>query len=118
MEFFIKQGATMPYLEMELIQDGIENKYEFFDKIQNALVKFSMQNVTSCINTIICRDMIVQDCISKCNNCFPEYKIIYKWRPRDTRKKGRYEGKIEIDFLDDCGKLILPIHEKLYINVI
>lgn len=118
MEFFIKQGATMPYLELELIQDGLSQKYEFFDKIQNADIKFSMHSINSCVSTVICRDMIVQDCTPKCNNCFPEYKIIYKWRLRDTKKKGRYEAIIEINFLDDCGKLILPINEKLYINII
>ena len=118
MEFFIRQGATMPYLELELLQDGMHDKNKFFDKIQNAIVKFSMQSVESCAKTVICRDMIVQDCTPKCHNCFPEYKMIYKFRERDTRKQGRFEGTIEIDFLDDCGKLILPIHEKLYINVI
>ena len=118
MEFFIKKGATMPYLEMELIQDGIHDKNKFFDKIQNAEVKFSMQSVDCGKKTIICRPKVVQDCTPKCNDCFPEYKMIYKWRERDTKKKGRYEGVIEINFFDDCGKLIVPIHEKLYINVI
>lgn len=118
MEFFIKHKATMPYLELELIQDGISDKNKFFEKIQNADVKFTMQSVDSCNKIVICQPMIVQDCIPSCTNCLPDYKIIYKWRSRDTLKKGRYEGIIEIDFFDDCGKLIVPIHEKLYINVI
>lgn len=118
MDFFIRKGATLPNLELELVQDGMHDKNEFYDRIQNAEVRFSMQNVESCINTVICRPMIIQDCVQKCNNCAPEYKLIYKWRARDTRKKGRFEGKIEIDFYDGCGKLIAPIHEKLYINVI
>lgn len=118
MEFFIRQGATMPYLELELIQDGIHDKNKFFEQIQNAVVKFSMQSPNCGSKVVICRDMIVQDCTPKCNNCSPEYKIIYQWRDRDTKNKGRYEGTVEIDFLDGCGKLILPIHEKIYINVI
>ena len=46
------------------------------------------------------------------------FKIIYKWRERDTLSKGRFLGNIEIDFLDGCGKLIVPIREKLYISII
>jgi hypothetical protein len=118
MEFFIKQSSTLPMLELELIQDGFNSHLDFYDKIQNAEIKFSMQDVKSCSKRVICQPMIVQDCAPKCQNCFPEYKMIYKWRQKDTLHKGRYEGIIEINFLDGCGKLIAPIHEKLYINII
>lgn len=118
MNLYINQGATMPYLELELVQDGYSDKLEFFDEIQNATVTLSMQEVNSCIKTIVCRPMeVIEDC-SKCNNCFPEFRLLYKWRERDTRRKGKYEVTIEIDFLDGCGKLILPIHDKIYVNII
>lgn len=118
MEHWIRQGATMPYLQLELIQDGIHDKNKFFDEIQNAVVTFSMQKTDCGTKAIICRPMEIVDDCPQCNNCFPEFKLVYMFRERDTKRKGRYEGTIEIDFLDGCGKLILPIHEKLYINVI
>lgn len=118
MEFFIKQGATMPYLEVELIQDGIHDKNKFFDEIQNAVVTFSMQNIQCGMKAIICRPMEIVDDCHRCNNCPPEFRLVYKFRERDTRKRGRYQATIEINFLDGCGILIMPIQEKLYINVI
>jgi hypothetical protein len=33
MEFFIKQKATLPYLELELVEDGYSDKSNFFDII-------------------------------------------------------------------------------------
>ena len=108
----------MPYLELELIQDGMYDENKPVDQLQNAVATFSMTNTKCGTKSIICKPIeIVEDC-NECTNCFPKYHLVYKFMPRDTRKKGRYEGTIEIDFLDGCGKLIVPIHEKLYINVI
>lgn len=122
MDFYINQGATMPYIFFELVEDGLEHNYrKFYDKIQNAVVTFTMIDRNSCKKKIICRPMVVIEdkCGTNCyDNCFPKYLLLYKWRNRDTKDKGTYEGIIEIKFLDDCGKLIVPIREKLYINVI
>ena len=118
MEFFINQNSTMPYLELELLQDGFHDKNKFVDEIQNAIVNFSMQKTDCGTKAIICRPMDIEDNCNQCDNCAPKFTLIYKFRARDTKRKGRYQAKIEIDFLDGCGKLIVPIHEKLYINVI
>jgi hypothetical protein len=120
MDFFIKQNATLPYLELELIEDGYGDRSDFYDKLQNALVTFSMESVEGCVRKIICRPMqvIEDDCGKNCSNCQKKYKIVYPWRARDTSEKGRFLGNVEIDFLDGCGKLIVPIRESLYINII
>lgn len=118
MEFFIKQGATMPYLELELLQDGIYDNNKQVEQLENAVATFSMQNTNCGTKAIICRPVeIIENC-NKCNNCATEYRLIYKFRSRDTKNKGRYEAEITIDFLDGCGKLIMPIHEKLFVNII
>jgi hypothetical protein len=44
-----------------------------------------------------------------------EYYVYYQFTPNDTRKVGRYEGQFLLRNSD--GTLILPIREKLYINV-
>jgi hypothetical protein len=41
--------------------------------------------------------------------------VYYQFTPNDTRKVGRYEGQFLLRNSD--GTLILPIREKLYINV-
>lgn len=118
MEFFIKKGATMPYLELELIQDGIYDNNKFYDKLQNATATITMQNIKCGTKAIICRPVDIVDVCPKCNNCPTEYRLIYKFRTKDTKKVGRYEATIEITFLDGCGTLIIPIHKNLYVNVI
>ena len=47
-----------------------------------------------------------------------EYYIIYKWNANDTKREGRYEAQFDLTFSDDGSKLIVPIREKLYINVL
>jgi hypothetical protein len=44
-----------------------------------------------------------------------EYYVYYQFTPNDTRKVGRYEGQFLLRNSD--GTLILPIREKLFINV-
>jgi hypothetical protein len=120
MEFFIRQKATMPKLELELVEDGFGKNSNYEEKIQNAVVTFSMENVENCQRVIICRpmDVIEDDCGSPCGNCNRKFKLVYPWRERDTKNAGRFIGKVEIDFLDGCGKLIVPIKEDLFINII
>ena len=48
-------------------------------------------------------------------NAEPEYYIYYQFTPRDTSKVGRFEGQFMVRTPE--GVLILPIREKLYINV-
>ncbi len=48
-------------------------------------------------------------------NSDPEYYIYYQFTNKDTRKVGRYEGQFLLRNSD--GVLILPIRDKLYINI-
>lgn len=116
--FFIKQGATLPYLRVELIEDGFNRDTEFNEKILNADIKFNMVEKDSCLPKIICgKTLLVRD--DHCeDNCFPKYYIIYPWSERDTKKAGTFIGHFEIDFLDGCGKLIAPIRQDICINII
>ena len=48
-------------------------------------------------------------------NTEPEYYIYYQFTNKDTNRVGRYEGQFMLRTSD--GVLILPIREKLYINI-
>ena len=48
-------------------------------------------------------------------NTEPEYYLYYQFTNRDTNKVGRYEGQFMLR--NDDGVLILPIREKLFINI-
>lgn len=124
--FFIRVGATLPTLRMELINDG---RYDFMkashfnNAIQNATITFSMYDEHD----------VLKICNSECNlvlvdenTCDEKYIIEYRWKPRDTKKSGHYKGKITITFQDDifedgivydAGVLITPIYEELDIFI-
>lgn len=118
MIFNIKKGATLPELQLQLIENGYVNKNKFVKNIQNAIVRFSMYNAECGKKVVICREMEVREDCNTCLDCPKEYILVYKFRPRDTKKSGIFTGEVEIDFLDGCGKLKLPIGQELIINVI
>jgi hypothetical protein len=120
MEFFINQNSNLPPLKMELVNDGRNDFRKFFEKIQNATIKFSMYDVKNNVKIIANSPAEIE---LKCESCDiggdePEYYITYKWRDRDTKKVGKFNGEFIIEFLDGSGTLIAPIRDKLFINVL
>lgn len=117
MEFFINKNSTLPVLKLELIQDGRNDFHNFFDKIQNANIYFSMSDVITGVKKIGKKVAGTQIVIPV--NCVgEEYYIVYQFSANDTMKPGRYVGKFIIEFLDGSGTLIAPIREELFINVL
>lgn len=117
MEFFINKESTLPVLKMELIQDGRNNFRDFFDKIQNADIFFSMSDVKTGIKRIgkkraFTELVIPIDCVGE------EYYIVYQFTEKETQNPGRYVGQFTIEFLDGSGTLIAPIKDELFINVL
>jgi hypothetical protein len=124
--FFIRKGATMPNLRLELVVDG---KYDFMksshfnNAIQNANVTFSMTDEHDVlrISNQPCSIVLVDQ-----DTCDEKYIIEYRWKQRDTRNAGHYKGKITIEFMDDIyengvtyesGTYIGPIYEELDIFI-
>ena len=101
MEFFINKNSNLPPLKMELVNDGRNDFRKFFEKIQNATIKFNMYDVNNNVG-----------------GDEPEYYIVYNWSDRDTKKPGKYNGEFVITFLDGTGTLLAPIRDKLFINVL
>lgn len=124
--FYISQNSELPYLRMELVNDG---KYEFlksgkfFNAIQNADVTFSMWDED---NVIKISDAPCGIVLSEEESCSPMYIIEYRWKKRDTKKKGKFRGQFKITFKDDLyedgvtypvGDLIVPIYEDVCVMV-
>ena len=124
--FYINQNSELPYLRMELVNDG---KYEFlksgkfFNAIQNADVSFSMrdENDVLRISNAPCEIILSEE-----EGCSPRYIIEYRWKKRDTNKKGKFSGQFKIDFKGDIyeegttypdGVLIMPIYEDVCVMV-
>ena len=120
MEFFINKNSTLPKLKMELVNDGRNDFRQFYEKVQNATIKFTMYDVETKIKKIANSTASIQ---LKDPNCSiggdkPEYYIVYQFSLNDTKRVGRYSGQFDITFLDGTGTLIAPIRDDLYINVL
>jgi hypothetical protein len=117
-EFYINKDATLPLLKMELINDGRYDYNKFHEMIQNSSISFTMTNnetgVIKVANNTSGISLQLKD------GCSEEYYICYKWDPKDTRTKGKFNGKFTIIFGDvfGGGKLIVPIQEELVIYVL
>ena len=126
-EFFLIQGSTLPYLRMELINDGRTSfsKTDIINKsLQDSKITFSMKNVNTDILKI--SNAPCNIVLAKTDGCEEKYIIEYKWKERDTKEKGVYQGWFTIKFNGNLteeyidfpqGKLIMPISEDLIIYI-
>lgn len=122
MEFFIRQGATDPILKLKLIDDGKNDKTSFYGLLENSKITIDMFNVKNKEYLIIGGECGVTTRTQKFGFEMDEYYIVYRFDEIETGKPGRYEAIVTINFFDNnqqpTSKLILPIQEKLFINVI
>ena len=122
MEFFIRQGATDPILKMRLVDDGKNDKSSFNDLLENSDITFEMFDVKSEEYQVLGGQCMLTTRTKKYDQTTDEYYITYRFTSINTSIKGRYEGVINIQFLDTnsnpTNKLILPVKEKLYINIV
>jgi hypothetical protein len=121
MEFFIRQGASDPILKMRMIDDGKNDKTSFNDLLESADITFEMSDVKTGEPVILNSDCFVTTRTKLYNQTTEEYYITHRFTETQTSEMGKFEGKITIQFLDTNGnpttKLILPVKEKLYINI-
>ena len=116
-EFYINKGATLPFLKMELINDGRYNFDKFYEMIQASTITFSMINAETGVYKIANEPALV---LPKEDSCNDTYYIAYKWKARDTKDCGKYIGEFKIVFnpiTTTGGTLIVPIQEQLAIYI-
>jgi hypothetical protein len=115
MEFYIKKNATLPLLKLQVVKDGRSDFRKFMDMIEVSALFFSMVDIETGIPKITSRPAGFVEKTFDDPNAETEYYIYYQFSPRDTNKVGRFEGQFMLRSPD--GNLILPVREKLYINV-
>lgn len=122
MEFYIRQGASDPILKMRLIDDAKNDKSSFNDLLENSDITFEMHDHKTEEPIILNGTAIITTRTKKYNQTTDEYYITYRFTEAQTAKPGKYEGKFIVQFLDTNSnpttKLILPVKEKLFINII
>ena len=124
-QFNIVQNATLPYLEMEVINDGRHNFNKIYVALQAADVTFNMIDNNNGIKKIVnkkCNIVPIEG-----NGCIEKGKVQYQWCKNDTKEKGQFKGYFKVTFKDNIvmeditfpkGDLIVPIAEELIINVV
>lgn len=122
MEFFIRKGATDPILKLRLVDDGRNDKSSLNDLLENADIRFDMYEVETEIPQILNAPCNLTLRTKKYDQTTDEYYITYRFTEEQTSESGKFEGIITIQFRDTnlqlTNKLIVPIKEKLFINII
>jgi hypothetical protein len=118
--FFISKNSTLPKLKLPLLQ-SIREQYDITDEmLENVAVTFSMKNIENGVYQVanVPADLVINNNLTK----YPDeekYTLEYKFKLRDTKKSGRFEGEFKIDFLSEngCGKITLPNNEPINIII-
>ena len=116
MEFHIRQGATDPILKMRMIDDGKNDKSSFNDMLETALITFEMFDVNTGEPVLLNETCNITTRTKLYNQTTDEYYIVFRFTEEQTSEVGKFEGKVNVSF-DNGNKLILPVKEKLYINI-
>jgi hypothetical protein len=116
MEFFIAQNSTLPVLKMEFDYDGKTSMEDFNSILETSTIFFSMKNTKDGNPKVINRKAGFTNKVFVEPNAKIEYYIYYKFTTFETNKVGRYEGEFTI--ISDNGTFVLPIKDRLYINVV
>lgn len=116
MEFTIGQNSTLPLLKLQVVNDGIENYNSMMEFIERSSIFFSMIDTTNGIPKVYTKPAGFVEKLGLTENASPEYYVYYRFNPNETNRSGRYEGQFM--FINEGGTLVLPIREKLYINIV
>lgn len=115
MEFYLKKNSTLPLLKIQVAKNGRGDYNDFMKIIESSAIFFSMVDIESGIPKITSRPAGFVEKFLDDPNAEPEYYIYYQFTNRDTNRPGRFEAQFMLR--NEDGTLILPINEKLYINI-
>jgi len=123
--FYLNQGAVLPTLRMEIIEDGRHTYNKFFELVQNANITFTMVNADTNITKVAKGKAYIK--LRENDDCTEQYVICYDWKAHDTKEAGTFIGTFDIDFSGDLkndeytypkGLLKMPIREPLNIVIL
>jgi hypothetical protein len=106
MEFFIRKNATLPILSVNVLKDG-RLGYHHKLNLSSDTVTFSMKDVDNGTYKVL---------NGTCYYSNDNQSVYYQFTKRNTSNLGRYEG--EFNITTSQGLIILPLINKIYINII
>lgn len=108
MEFFIKKGATLPLLKLNIVNNGRNDYDNFLNTLELSSLFFSMTNVDTGIPKIVNKPAGI-------GGVSPNYFVYYQFQNSDTTREGRFEAEFYMKNSD--GSFILTLGEKLFVNI-
>jgi len=115
MEFFIKKGATLPVLKINVIKDGRSDYDRTMRYLEETDIFFSMVDTETGIPKFTSRPAGVMKKEQLNTNLDTEYYVYYQFTPNDTKNVARYKGQFL--FRNETGYLTLPLNQEIYVNV-
>ena len=115
-EWFIKQNSTLPILQVEISKNG---RSDFnFNQALNGINKvyISLFDPDSKTYRVTSKECYITSEESPTNPTDIIYYANYQFTNRETSKIGRFE--VELSLIDSYNDLVLPLSEKLYINIV
>ena len=112
MEFFIKKNSTLPVLKVQIFKDTRNNFLQFDNGLSGATITFSMYDEINNVYKITDSPASLE-LVPDSNP--PAFFVVYQFNKTQTKKSGSYIGEFKIT--QSTHESILPIREKLYINV-
>ena len=118
MDFHINSHSTLNKLKLELINDGKNDFHHFHEKVQNAIIKFTMTDIVTGVKKIAMKKAGIELVVPQSDCVGEEYYLVYQFTQKETSIAGRFVGQFTLEFLDGSGILNVPIQETLYINIL
>lgn len=115
MEFFIKKGATLPVLKINVIKDGRSDYDRTMRYLEETDIFFSMVDTETGIPKFTSRPAGVMKKEQLNTNLDTEYYVYYQFTPNDTKNVARYKGQFL--FRNETGYLTLPLNQEIFVNV-
>jgi len=116
MDFFIKQNSTLPFLQIEVFNDGRSSFRKNLSVLTASTVTFSMYHEDTGIYRLIDKPAQIVEYTPLSGVGEKTYAIRYQFNKRDTAKFGSFVGEFKIQ--NRYGDTIIPISNNININIL
>lgn len=116
MNFYIKKNSTLPKLSVEVFIDSGTSFRNFSESFSSSTITFTMKDEVTGFYKIIDKPVTIKEKETNGDGPLKSYYLETQFTKKQTEKIGSYIGEFKI--VNDNGIEILPISEKIIINII
>ena len=115
MDFYIKKNSTLPEFQIEISKNGRSDyeRNQNLSEITSAYI--SVINPDNGQYIVASKNCVITQSASTTNPTDISYYLNYQFTNRETSRIGKFE--IQISMVDSEGSIILPLDDKIYMNI-